>query len=166
MAHTRRLLLIFLVSLCLARSGFVIAGDIDGLSSKIDQDLFLEDEGSGVGSRGMDDLEISGSGNGDDDEDTTVKLPPPPKTTPKSAVGPIDITETGKADVGGDDINFPTGEGTNIFNHKEDTPASFFSQPGILAAIICGAIVGLLCAILLVMFVVYRMRKKDEGQTF
>lgn len=95
--------------------------------------MFLEDEGSGVGSRGMDDLEISGSGNGDDDEDTTVKLPPPPKTTPKSAVGPIDITETGKADVGGDDINFPTGEGTNIFNHKEDTPASFFSQPGILA---------------------------------
>lgn len=26
-----------------------------------------------------------------------------------------------------------------------------------------GAVVGLLCAILLVMFIVYRMRKKDEG---
>jgi membrane associated rhomboid family serine protease len=33
----------------------------------------------------------------------------------------------------------------------------------VLSAIICGAIVGLLCAILLVMFIVYRMRKKDEG---
>ena len=33
----------------------------------------------------------------------------------------------------------------------------------ILAAVIGGAVVGLLCAILLVMFIVYRMRKKDEG---
>jgi syndecan 2 len=40
---------------------------------------------------------------------------------------------------------------------------SFFAQPGILAAVIGGAVVGLLCAILLVMFIVYRMRKKDEG---
>uniref|UniRef100_A0A915J1C5 Syndecan n=1 Tax=Romanomermis culicivorax TaxID=13658 RepID=A0A915J1C5_ROMCU len=30
-------------------------------------------------------------------------------------------------------------------------------------AVIGGAVVGLLAAILLVMFVVYRMRKKDEG---
>jgi len=37
------------------------------------------------------------------------------------------------------------------------------SQPGILAGIIGGALVGLLCAVLLVMFIVYRMRKKDEG---
>jgi len=41
--------------------------------------------------------------------------------------------------------------------------ASFFAQPGILAAVIGGAVVGLLCAILVVMFIVYRMRKKDEG---
>jgi len=51
--------------------------------------------------------------------------------------------------------------------HKEGTtvqrPVSFFAQPGILAAVIGGAVVGLLCAILLVMFIVYRMRKKDEG---
>lgn len=31
------------------------------------------------------------------------------------------------------------------------------------AAVIGGAVVGLLCAILVVMFIVYRMRKKDEG---
>ncbi len=30
-------------------------------------------------------------------------------------------------------------------------------------AVVGGAVVGLLCAILCVMFVVYRMRKKDEG---
>lgn len=32
-----------------------------------------------------------------------------------------------------------------------------------LSAVIGGAVVGLLCAILVVMFIVYRMRKKDEG---
>ncbi|XP_050436324.1 syndecan [Adelges cooleyi] len=47
-------------------------------------------------------------------------------------------------------------------SHPERT-TSFFAQPGILAAVIGGAVVGLLCAILVVMFIVYRMRKKDEG---
>ena len=32
-----------------------------------------------------------------------------------------------------------------------------------IAAIVGGTVVGLLCAIILVMFIVYRMRKKDEG---
>ncbi|XP_022821881.1 syndecan isoform X1 [Spodoptera litura] len=51
-----------------------------------------------------------------------------------------------------------------IMNAKpEDRATSFFAQPGILAAVIGGAVVGLLCAILVVMFIVYRMRKKDEG---
>ncbi|XP_075992888.1 syndecan isoform X2 [Anticarsia gemmatalis] len=51
-----------------------------------------------------------------------------------------------------------------IMNAKSDERAtSFFAQPGILAAVIGGAVVGLLCAILVVMFIVYRMRKKDEG---
>lgn len=68
---------------------------------------------------------------------------------------------------------------------EDDRTTSFFAQPGILAgkcwhtdtpyfmallnyfllfvAVIGGAVVGLLCAILVVMFIVYRMRKKDEG---
>lgn len=66
----------------------------------------------------------------------------------------------------------------------ENRPTSFFAQPGILAgkinklivsehelksfshlfpAVVGGAVVGLLFAILVVMFIVYRMRKKDEG---
>lgn len=36
-------------------------------------------------------------------------------------------------------------------------------RPGLLAAVIGGAVVTLLLTILLVMFIVYRMRKKDEG---
>ncbi|XP_026285307.1 syndecan isoform X2 [Frankliniella occidentalis] len=55
-------------------------------------------------------------------------------------------------------------EGVYIMSQKpEERAASFFAQPGILAAVIGGAVVGLLCAILVVMFIVYRMRKKDEG---
>jgi len=38
-----------------------------------------------------------------------------------------------------------------------------FSKPGILVGIIGGVIIGMLSAILLVMFIIYRMRKKDEG---
>lgn len=45
----------------------------------------------------------------------------------------------------------------------ENRVGAILAHPGILAGIIGGAVVGLLCAILLVMFIVYRMRKKDEG---
>lgn len=38
-----------------------------------------------------------------------------------------------------------------------------FSQPGILVGIVGGVVIGMLAAILLVMFIIYRMRKKDEG---
>jgi len=48
-------------------------------------------------------------------------------------------------------------------NKSDSSRPSFFAQPGFLAAVIGGAVVGLLCAILVVMFIVYRMRKKDEG---
>jgi len=54
----------------------------------------------------------------------------------------------------------PSISGPKTTNNRS---TSFFAQPGILAAVVGGAVVGLLCAILFVMFVVYRMRKKDEG---
>lgn len=164
----RRLLFLFLVTtfLCLANSARAIAAD--ELSAKIDQDLFLEDEGSGNGGR-VDDLESSGSGNGEDDEDGVQVVDPPKKTKVNN-----NVDFSGGRQPGSNDnvqpINPPrenNNENTDtedeVFGKKSEGQASFFSQPGILAAIICGAIVGLLCAILLVMFIVYRMRKKDEG---
>lgn len=70
----------------------------------------------------------------------------------------------GSGGTGHDSNNPYGGSGVLIMNAKnEDRTASFFAQPGILAAVIGGAVVGLLCAILVVMFIVYRMRKKDEG---
>ncbi|XP_055537127.1 syndecan-like isoform X1 [Wyeomyia smithii] len=88
--------------------------------------------------------------------------------------GDLDISHTQRitpSDVGAgghghghDSTNPYGGSGVSIMNAKnEDRTASFFAQPGILAAVIGGAVVGLLCAILVVMFIVYRMRKKDEG---
>jgi len=46
---------------------------------------------------------------------------------------------------------------------KPQGETNFFAQPGILAAVVGGTVVGLLCTILLVMLIVYRMRKADEG---
>lgn len=55
-----------------------------------------------------------------------------------------------------------------VFREPVDTVGkhsllSMLSHPGILAAVIGGAVVALLCTLLLVMFIVYRMKKKDEG---
>lgn len=61
------------------------------------------------------------------------------------------------------DSNTQSNEVSIMGQKQEERQTSFFGQPGILAAVIGGAVVGLLCAILLVMFIVYRMRKKDEG---
>ena len=87
------------------------------------------------------------------------------------------------------ETNYASNEnGVLIMDAKnENRPTSFFAQPGILAgmlktnqifwsvfdlnffffilftAVVGGAVVGLLFAILVVMFIVYRMRKKDEG---
>ncbi|XP_076349747.1 syndecan-4-like isoform X2 [Tachypleus tridentatus] len=52
----------------------------------------------------------------------------------------------------------------HILGHmQEETSSSFFAQPGILASVIGGAVIALMCTILMVMFIVYRMKKKDEG---
>lgn len=113
---------------------------------------------------------------------TDTKPPPKHSAKPKGPVhkpedenvipelsGPVTSTKGPRIDVaqgppsgGYDDDNL---QSNNIpLGRKQDNrPSSFFAQPGILAAVIGGAVVGLLCAILLVMFIVYRMRRKDEG---
>ncbi|CAH0562108.1 unnamed protein product [Brassicogethes aeneus] len=135
-------------------------------------------EGSGNGGEVTHDLgESSGSGSGppEDDEDTpehpskpgttTTYLPPrePHPIPEKTTIVPT-IDQTVRTH---QDRKLPESAENprvEIMNPKtEDRPASFFAQPGILAAVIGGAVVGLLCAILVVMFIVYRMRKKDEG---
>ncbi|XP_018571261.1 syndecan [Anoplophora glabripennis] len=123
-------------------------------------------EGSGYHGEVTQDLESSGSGLGPDDEDDTdddkSRSYVPPVNNPVSP-GQTE-TETEKGPVENNPPPVPTEDSTVKMNKKhEDRPASFFAQPGMIAAVIGGAVVGLLCAILVVMFIVYRMRKKDEG---
>ncbi|CAH0724583.1 unnamed protein product, partial [Brenthis ino] len=96
--------------------------------------------------------------------DSVPVEPARPDQTPDISISeevlPID------QDKSGSNIESETRPAENsviIMNNPEDRVTSFFAQPGILAAVIGGAVVGLLCAILVVMFIVYRMRKKDEG---
>ncbi|XP_012284643.1 syndecan [Orussus abietinus] len=152
----------------------------------------LEGSGRG-GGEVRDDLEASGSGLGPDDEDgddgrdftnpnriePAPDKPVEPKTTyveeTNTKVKQPSVVETVNRPDNEVDLVEPSGgddheedaEDTHevyIMNPKhEDRASSFFAQPGVLAAVIGGAVVGLLCAILVVMFIVYRMRKKDEG---
>ncbi|XP_073958288.1 syndecan isoform X2 [Choristoneura fumiferana] len=149
-----------------------------------DRDLFIDDDGSGLE---IDESSGSGwgPGPGPDDEDgrgsdhTGTEQKPAPEE-PRGAGEDTPSRPEPDISISGEDANQGTNQdplGTNvgaesrpvdnvvfIMNAKpEDRATSFFAQPGILAAVIGGAVVGLLCAILVVMFIVYRMRKKDEG---
>ncbi|XP_023223732.1 syndecan-like [Centruroides sculpturatus] len=97
-----------------------------------------------------------------------IKVPPPDdENRVPDTQDPVFPETSTKFNVGSSPSPNDNNERENdIFNmgHKQySRSSSFFAQPGILAAVIGGAVVGLLCAILLVMFIVYRMRKKDEG---
>ncbi|XP_045771456.1 syndecan isoform X2 [Maniola jurtina] len=156
----------------------------DPLASDKDN-LFIDDDGSGLE---IDESSGSGwgPGPGPDDEDGRAgsarilkpsegapdirgpgEEPPRPDQTDISISGeeinpPVIDQEQSGSNI--EPKSQPADNGVFIMNAKpEDRATSFFAQPGILAAVIGGAVVGLLCAILVVMFIVYRMRKKDEG---
>lgn len=115
---------------------------------------------------------------GAEDVRPRLNLPAPAPSAPPEhenripEVPDFDLQETStkKFNINGESSSPTQGtEGNNMSNEvimgqkQDDRASSFFSRPGILAAVVGGAVVGLLCAILLVMFIVYRMRKKDEG---
>lgn len=89
------------------------------------------------------------------EEDIYTKEGQPPPSPPVTTPPPTLTDHSGRGN-----MESPVQIHTTM---TEERQVSIFAQPGILAAFIGGAVVGLLCAILLVMFIVYRMRKKDEG---
>lgn len=155
---------IYTIFYCAILFGFATAAQKKSPDQKQNDLQFLENsdlEGSGIGGEVSQDLDSSGSGIGPDDEDGREDITPPyqkPVTQPP-------VKKTQEIEI--EKVTAPppaTEDNSVIMNPKpEERPTSFFAQPGILAAIILGAVVGLLCAILVVMFIVYRMRKKDEG---
>nr|KAF6426837.1 syndecan 2 [Molossus molossus] len=55
----------------------------------------------------------------------------------------------------------PAEEDTNVYTEKH--PDNLFKRTEVLAAVIAGGVIGFLFAIFLILLLVYRMRKKDEG---
>ena len=50
-----------------------------------------------------------------------------------------------------------------VYQSSRSRLLSIISKPGIMAGIVGGVVIGILTAALLIMFIIYRMRKKDEG---
>jgi len=109
-----------------------------------------------------------------DNRDDIINLPneniPLPEDNDKQHNNDLDNSIKNMAGEGGDvDIQTLAPPDTNqvegMMSSKGEflNPSAVMQKPGILAGIIGGAVIGLLCAVLLVMFIVYRMRKKDEG---
>lgn len=55
----------------------------------------------------------------------------------------------------------PAEDDTNVYTEKHSD--NLFKRTEVLAAVIAGGVIGFLFAIFLILLLVYRMRKKDEG---
>lgn len=75
---------------------------------------------------------------------------------------PNDIADKNK-----DSVNIhEQSTSTGTYTTQKSSPSKLWeimAKPGILAGLVGGAIIGVLTAVLLIMFIVYRMKKKDEG---
>lgn len=136
-----------------------------------------DDEDVGDPGQDLDDLELSGSGDLDDSEDPKVfpkviqplvpidnhiperavpgsRVPTEPKELEENEVIPKGLSPPlgGNEDVSNKVSMSSTAQSSNIFERKE-----------VLAALIVGGTVGILFAVFLVLLLMYRMKKKDEG---
>ncbi|XP_028625340.1 syndecan-4 [Grammomys surdaster] len=133
-----------------------------------------DDEDAGALEQDSDDFELSGSGDLDDTEeprtfpDVIQPLVPLDNHIPEDAQPGIRVLSKSKEleenevvseriPSDGDDISnkvsmSSTAQGSNVFERTE-----------VLAALIVGGVVGILFAVFLILLLVYRMKKKDEG---
>lgn len=118
------------------------------------KDDVIEDESGSAGddldTDDADDVDLDGPNdnlNNDDDDDTSMTPSAPGTSVDNGGIG------------GGGGKRVNTGTQVSLSSKF----FSIISKPGILAGIIGGIVIALLTAILLIMFIVYRMRKKDEG---
>jgi hypothetical protein len=98
----------------------------------------------------------------DEDDDETEVTTSEATTTQKLTTSTISTTTTTTTKKP-PSIAIGTEPSPILEDGDEDDAFHNMFKPGILAAITGGAVVGILLAILLVMFIVYRIRKKDEG---
>ncbi|XP_012713791.2 syndecan-2 [Fundulus heteroclitus] len=179
------LLSLALSSLC----GATIAGAAR-TSSQTD-DLYLDDHGSGGYYPEDDDDFNSGSGSGGDEEslekmtitriyiessveptkDPTKFFTPgmdpgvegkardgPPRK-PFRTEAPVKVTE----DLQKNQITSTTESPSSPLEPVEVRTENLFQRTEVLAAVVAGGVIGFLFAVFLILLLVYRMRKKDEG---
>ncbi|XP_069710510.1 syndecan-2 [Phaenicophaeus curvirostris] len=151
-----------------------------------DKDLYLDnssvEEASGVYPIDDDDYS-SGSGSGaEEDEDSAVittsrTLPKLPTTSdasraetttvkmqtkvPAQTKSPEEIDKEERPEVDSKKKSDEPGDDTDVFTEKHSE--NLFQRTEVLAAVIAGGVIGFLFAIFLILLLVYRMRKKDEG---
>ncbi|RLW13344.1 hypothetical protein DV515_00000423 [Chloebia gouldiae] len=150
-----------------------------------DKDLYLDnssvEEASGVYPIDDDDYS-SGSGSGaEEDEDSAVittsrTVPKLPTTSdasraetttvkmhtkvPAQTKSPEEIDKEERPEIDAKKSDEP-GDDTDVFTQKHSE--NLFQRTEVLAAVIAGGVIGFLFAIFLILLLVYRMRKKDEG---
>ncbi|XP_042528842.1 syndecan-2 [Dipodomys spectabilis] len=151
-----------------------------------DKDMYLDnssiEEASGVYPIDDDDY-ASASGSGADEDIESPELTtsrPIPRISFTSAVPKVETTtlktqskmpaqtkspeEIDKEEVHMPDSERkmdPADEDTNVYTEKHSD--NLFKRTEVLAAVIAGGVIGFLFAIFLILLLVYRMRKKDEG---
>ncbi|RMC15128.1 hypothetical protein DUI87_07310 [Hirundo rustica rustica] len=151
-----------------------------------DKDLYLDnssvEEASGVYPIDDDDYS-SGSGSGaEEDEDSAVittsrAVPKLPTTSdvsraetttvkmqtkvPAQTKSPEEIDKEERSEMDAKKKSDEPGDDTDVFTQKHSE--NLFQRTEVLAAVIAGGVIGFLFAIFLILLLVYRMRKKDEG---
>ncbi|CAH2262996.1 jg18697 [Pararge aegeria aegeria] len=141
----------------------------DPLASDKDN-LFIDDDGSGLE---IDESSGSGwgPGPGPDDEDGRAGSGDAPDAPPDDEDFKPRLQTPSKPNLEYNESDIDSNETETQFNESETNPIPNTELPlpipvdsfDVVSPVIGGAVVGLLCAILVVMFIVYRMRKKDEG---
>ncbi|XP_063329389.1 syndecan-4 [Pelmatolapia mariae] len=145
----------------LEASGDAPIGSDFGFTDDDDDDYTYDDE----------DYDFSGSGDADTtmspDETTSVKLDiidnkiPEPERPVRPTVNEIEIVEKNEIPVLGNDDRREGNQSNVLMSHTGNE--SILSKTEVLAALIAALAVGLMFAVLLILFLIYRMKKKDEG---
>lgn len=147
----------------LEASGVAPIGSDFGFTDDDDDDDYTYDD--------EDYNDFSGSGDADTtmspDETTSVKLDiidnkiPEPERPVRPTVNEIEIVEKNEIPVLGNDDRREDNLSNVLMSHTGNE--SFLSKTEFLAALIAALAVSLMLAVLLILFLIYRMKKKDEG---
>ncbi|CAH6776824.1 syndecan-4 [Phodopus roborovskii] len=135
-----------------------------------------DDEDAGGLEQESDDLELSGSGDLDDTEETKtfpevihplvpvnnhiperaqpgIRVPSEPKEPEENEVIPKRVSPS--------EVDRDISNKVSMSSTAQD--GNMFERTEVLAALIVGGVVGILFAVFLILLLVYRMKKKDEG---